>query len=320
MSFPVFTQLEDLLRRVASYSPAEVLVELAVIGLVVFLIVRFVEGTRAAGALKGLLVVLVVATVSVRILGGGAAFQRLTLLYDRFLAVIAIGLVVIFQPELRRALIRLGEAPIFRTSPKEIEGVIDSVVEASAYFSKAKMGALMVFERRIGLEGLVEGGTKLNARVSARLLQTIFYPGTALHDLAVVIRGRTLTAASVQLPLAEPTDMPDPEFGARHRAAVGLTKESDAVVLIVSEETGSIRLAERGRLTAPMSPEAIKPALLLRLEGADERNARKKGKGSAGADDARRELGDEDEPIDEALEATRVPTNSTEDFDDGTRA
>ena len=273
MEFSAFTQLQDLLRRLTSYSPLEVLVELAVIGLVVYLVVKFVEGTRAAGALKGLLVVLVVATVAIRLLGGAAAFQRLTFLYDRFLAVIAIGLVVIFQPELRRALIRLGEAPLFRTSPREIEGVIDAVVQASAYLSKAKMGALIVFERRIGLVGLVEGGTTLNARVSARLLQTIFFPGTALHDLAVVIRGRTLTAASVQLPLAEANEMPNVEFGARHRAAVGLTKECDAVVLIVSEETGAIRLAERGKLTSPMPIEEIKPALLLRLEGEEPAEA-----------------------------------------------
>lgn len=301
MDLTAATQLRNLLSRVASYSPLEVLIELALIGLVVYLIVRFVEGTRAAGALKGLLVVLVVATAATRLLGGADAFQRLTYLYDRFLAVIAIGLVVIFQPELRRALIRLGEAPLFRGSPRELESVIEAVVDAASYLSKAKMGALVVFERRIGLEGLVEGGTRLNAEVSPRLLQTIFFPGTALHDLAVIIRGRTITAASVQLPLAEASEMPDPTFGSRHRAAVGLTKECDAVVLVVSEETGAIRLVERGKLTAALDADAIRSALMARLEGAT-------------ADAARRSpAADPEGPEDEDLEATQTPTNRDTD-------
>lgn len=321
MELTALTQLRNLFSRVASYPAWEVFVELALIGIIVYLIVRFVEGTRAAGALKGLLVVLVVATAATRLLGGADAFQRLTYLYDRFIAVIAIGLVIIFQPELRRALIRLGEAPIFRTTPKEIESVIDSVVAASTYLSKAKMGALIVFERRIGLEGLVEGGTKLNAEVSPALLQTVFFPGTALHDLAVIIRGRVVTAASVQLPLAEPTEMSDPAFGSRHRAAVGLTKECDAVVVVVSEETGAIRLAERGKLSASLEPEKLRKALIARLEGPGA-NARAGNDGPEGgpplgeASEAPRPEGgarspaaDPEAPDDEDLEASQVATN-----------
>lgn len=259
-------QIESLLARLGTYPVWEVLFELALIWIVVYAVVRFVEGTRAAGALKGLLVVLILATVFIRLVGGTDAFERLTYLFDRFLAVIAVGLVVIFQPELRRALIRLGEAPLFRSSPKEIAIVVEQVVEACAILSKQRFGALVVFEGSIGLEGLVEGGTRLNADVSSRLLQTIFYPGSALHDLAVLIRGSRVAAAAVQLPLADPSEMPDPSFGARHRAAVGLTRECDALVVIVSEETGHIRLAQRGRLSKPMEIDALRAELLGRFE------------------------------------------------------
>lgn len=271
--------IHDLLERLASYSPWEVAIELAVIWIVVWAVMRFVQGTRAAGALKGLLFLVVVITVLSRLLGGSEALQRLGFLYDRFLALIAVGLVIIFQPELRRGLVRLGETPFFRSSPSDLAYVAEEISEASGYLSKARFGGLIVIERQVGLAGLVEGGTPLNAELSARLLQTLFYPGTALHDLAVVVKGRLAASAGVQLPLAEPSDMPDPTFGSRHRAAVGLTKECDALVVVVSEETGHIRIAERGRLTGPLSAEELAEELKRRLGGTSngKRKGRKKG-------------------------------------------
>jgi diadenylate cyclase len=200
-----------------------------------------------------------------RIIGGGGSFQRLGLLYDRFLALVAVALVVIFQPELRRALVRLGETPFFRSTPKDIVYVVGEIVTAVSYLSRSKFGAIVVLERQVGLAGLVEGGTVLRAELTSRLLQTIFFPGSALHDLAVVIKGRTIHAAGVQLPLAEPAEMPDPTLGSRHRAAVGLTKECDAIVVVVSEETGSIRIAERGTLSLPLSLDEVRTQLEQRL-------------------------------------------------------
>lgn len=260
-----FDRLQSLLRRLASYPFWEVAIELLLIGVVVFAIMRFVRGTRAAGALKGMLLILVFVTITARIIGGGESFQRLAFLYDRLLAIVAIALIVIFQPELRRALIRLGETPFFRSSPGEIAGAVDAIAEACAYLSRARFGAIIVIERRIGLGGIVEGGTVLEAALSSRLLQTIFFPGTALHDLAVVIKGNVIHAAGVQLPLADPADMPDATLGSRHRAAVGLTRECDALVIVVSEETGSIRIAEHGRLSEPLDSKKLHDELLRRL-------------------------------------------------------
>lgn len=269
----VLEHIADLLGRLPSYSWWEVLIELLVIWGLVYITFRFVQGTRAAGALKGILLIVVVLALLVWVLGGGSTFARLGYLFDRLLAVVAVGLVVIFQPELRRALIRLGETPFFRSNPSEIANVVDAVVEASRYLSKAQFGAIIVLERRVGLEHLVEGGTQLNAVVSSRLLQTIFFPGSALHDLAVLIRGRVVQAAGVQLPMAEPGEMPDAHLGARHRAALGLSKECDALVLVVSEETGAIRIAERGILIGPIEHKDLGDVLLTKLKKAPANEA-----------------------------------------------
>ncbi|MEL6795680.1 MAG: diadenylate cyclase [Planctomycetota bacterium] len=257
--------ITDLVDRLGAYPWWEVLAELVVIWLVVYLAFRFVQGTRAAGAIKGILVVVILVSLGARIVSG-ETFARLAFLYDRFLGIATIALVVIFQPELRRAVIRLGETPFFRQSPKDIEFVVKETAEACTYLSKAKFGAIIVVERQVGLEGLTEGGTPLRADLTAGLLQTIFYPGTALHDLAVIIRGRVIHAAGVQLPLADPQDMPDPTLGSRHRAAVGISKECDALVIVVSEETGLLRLAERGKLSPGFTPGVFRAQLRARLE------------------------------------------------------
>lgn len=248
-------------------------VELLFIWLVVYAIVRFVQGTRAAGALKGVLVLMVFLAILARVLGQAGAFQRLALLYDRMLAFVAIGLIVIFQPELRRAVVRLGETSFFRSTPKDIVYIVDEISEAVSYLARAKFGAIIVIERQIGLSGLVEGGSVLNAELTSRLLQTIFFPGSALHDLAVIVKGRVVHSAGVQLPLAEPADMPDPSLGSRHRAAVGVSKECDAIVVVVSEETGRVRIAERGKLSDGMSPAELRVELAARLTNSAKRAA-----------------------------------------------
>ena len=262
-----FERIQEVFARLSSYAWWEVAIELAIIWLIVYAVVRFVQGTRAAGALKGLLLVVTMATIVALIFGRSEAFQRLAMLHDRLLALVAIALVVIFQPELRRALVRLGEARLLRSSPSELARVVNPLVEACGFLSKARFGAIIVIERDLGLRGLIEGGTDLDAELSARLLQTIFYPGSALHDLAVVVRGARVRAAGVQLPLAEPSDLPDPGLGSRHRAAVGLTKDSDAVVIVVSEETGAIRVSLRGKLSDPMTAAEMGERVVECLRG-----------------------------------------------------
>ncbi len=253
-----------MLNRLGSYSWWEVAVEIVLIWFVVFAVFRFVQGTRAARALKGLLFILIVGTLFVRFLGDDV-FARLAYLYDRMLAVIAIALVVIFQPELRRALIRLGETRFFQGGYEGAARIAGEIAPACSYLSKARFGAIIVIERRVGLKAVIEGGTVLNATMTSALLQTIFHPGSALHDLAVVIRGDKVYSAGVQLPMAGPTEITDQSFGSRHRAAIGVSRDSDALVVVVSEETGLIRIAQRGVLSSPIDPNELEAVIKKEL-------------------------------------------------------
>jgi len=258
-------RLLQLVQRLQTYSVWQVALEFAIIWMVVYAVVRFMQGTRGAGALKGLVLMLVLAALLVRIIGQRESFQRLTFLYQNFLPLAVFTLVVIFQPELRRGLIRLGERQLFRRAGVGLAPAVESIVEACKYLSKARFGGLIVIERDNSLRGLIEGGEPIDAKVSARLLKTIFFPGSDLHDLAVVISGNEVKAAGVQLPLADADDMPDPTLGSRHRAAVGISKESDALVVVVSEESGAISVAERGKLERGLTPEALGTLLITRL-------------------------------------------------------
>ncbi|MCC6908401.1 MAG: TIGR00159 family protein [Phycisphaerales bacterium] len=261
----MFENLSQLLTRLNNYSKIEVAIELAIIWLVVFIIVRFLRDTGGAGIIKGLALLLVVGTVFVRVLAqNGESFQRLNFLYDKALGFAAIGVLVIFQPELRRALIRLGEATFFRASRSELAPMIEALVQACEFNSKNRIGLLVAIVRRVGLSGIVENGTQLNAEVSAPLLQSIFWPNSALHDLGVVIQGKRVLAASVQFPLTKRSDV-DPRLGSRHRAALGITEESDCLAVVVSEETGGISVAERGQLNRMESIDHLRTFLAQRL-------------------------------------------------------
>lgn len=256
----LITRIQDLFNRLSAYAAWEVLVELAIIWIMVYVILRFLQGTRAARAIKGLIFVLIVGTVVVRVLGDDT-LARLAYLYDRVLAGFALALVVIFQPELRRALIRLGETRFFGTTQQGAAAIAAQLAPACVFLSKARFGAIIVIERRVGLKAVTEGGTDLDAKLSSSLIQTIFHPGSALHDLAVVIRAERVQSAGVQLPMASASEITDQSFGSRHRAALGVTKDSDALVLVVSEETGDIRIAQRGKLTAPIERKDLESTI-----------------------------------------------------------
>jgi diadenylate cyclase len=168
--------------------------------------------------------------------------------------------IVVFQPELRRALMRLGETRLFRGFSKQLNEEIEPLVEAATFLSKRKIGALVAIERDVGLGGIAESGTRLDAELSADLLNTIFWPNSPLHDLGVVISQGRVAYAGVQFPLAESGDL-ERDLGSRHRAAVGMSQESDAVVMIVSEESGDISIAVRGVLFRKLTVDALRGML-----------------------------------------------------------
>ncbi len=253
-------RVTQLWERVQGYAWWEVVIELAVIWVVVYAILRFLRGTRGERVVKALALILILGTVSFRVLGGENTLERLNFLYGNFLQFISLILVIVFQPELRRALVRLGEARLWRQTGLRKERVIDEVVDATAKLSKLKIGLLLAFERQVGLRGIVEAGTTLDAEVTQELLTTLFWPNTALHDMGVVIRGDRLLAAGVQFPLAEGGQVAQ-ELGSRHRAAIGLSQETDALIVVVSEETGTISVAERGELTRGLNAESLRRIL-----------------------------------------------------------
>jgi len=272
-----FLHLSGFLRALRTIHWPQITIELLLIGVVVYWIVRFLRGTRGARLLKGIALVLITLYVIVDLLGTQFGLQRIEFLYSRFLYFAAFAIIVVFQPELRRALMRLGETRLFRGWSQQIDEEVAALVESAIYCSRRKIGALVAIERDTPLSGMAEEsrGTRLNADLTAPLLNTIFFPNTELHDLGVVVSQGRIAYAGVQFPMAEGGEL-ERELGARHRAAVGLSQETDAIVLVVSEETGDISIAERGRLIRKLTPEGLRgllAELLGRREGRSFRQA-----------------------------------------------
>jgi diadenylate cyclase len=259
-----FFNFTSFLHSLRAYPWWQIAIELLIIGAVVYWVMRFLRGTRGARLLRGIAVVLIILFLATTL-----GLDRIDFLYGKFLGIASIAVIVVFQPELRRALMRLGETRLFRTWTSQVHEEIEELVEAAAFCSKRKIGALIAIEREVGLGGIADSGTRINADLSAALLNTIFWPNSPLHDLGVVVSQGKIAFAGVQFPLAEEGTL-ERELGSRHRAAVGLSNESDAVVLVVSEETGDVSIAERGVLMRKLTPDALR-GLLSELLGASEK-------------------------------------------------
>jgi diadenylate cyclase len=241
-----------------------VAVELLLIAVVVYLVIRFLRGTRGARMLRGTVVMLIGLYLVVRLVADRFGLERVSFLYGVFLQFAFTAIIVVFAPELRRGLMRLGETRLFKSWSRDMTEHIEELVDSAVYLSKRRIGALIAIEREVGLGGLVESGTRLNAEISAPLLNTIFWPNSPLHDLGVIVSNGRISHAGVQFPLAESGEL-EQELGSRHRAAVGMSQESDAVVIVVSEETGDISVADRGRLIRKLAPDALRRILTAAL-------------------------------------------------------
>lgn len=252
----MWQELREYFWRIGEYGWGKVFAEWLLIGVVIYTVLSFLKGTRGLRLIRGLILILLVVFLIVKVVVAKLGLDRISVLIEPFLYLIAFGSLVGFQPELRRAFIRVGEAGWLRRFVREGERTINPIISAVAYLSAHKIGALIAIERRVGLGTIIENGAVLDARLSCELLQTIFWPGSALHDLGVVIQEGRIAAAACQFPLTE-SDEIDPSLGSRHRAAVGLTEDSDAVVLVVSEENGKISLSVGGKLYRGLTPEAL---------------------------------------------------------------
>jgi len=250
--------VSGFLERLAAggYSLTAIGVELLLIGLVVYSVLRFLHGTRGARLMQGLLFLMVAGFLVVHVLADNFDWTRIRVLYRYFIFGVFLTTLVVFQPELRRGLMRLGETRWLRRYLGARRTVVEPIVQAISHLAKNKIGALIAIEREVGLAGLAESGTRIDARISSELIQTIFWPGSALHDMGVIIQSDRIVAAGCQFPLAD-SDEIDRALGSRHRAAVGLSHESDALVVIVSEETGIISVADGGTLSRHLTPEDL---------------------------------------------------------------
>jgi diadenylate cyclase len=257
----LFDAITIYFQRVATYNLSVVAVQLLLIGVVVWLMMRFLRGTRGARLVKGAAVLLAVVFIVIRLLPKTDEWKRIEFLYGHFLLFAFVAFVVAFQPELRRVLISIGQARFFRGRHSEIEDLVNELLRSASFLSRNKIGAIIGVARSVGLGALMETGTRIDGEVSAELLNTIFYPGTTLHDMGVIIHNERIAAAGCQFPLAESEDV-DPSLGSRHRAAVGLANDSDAVILVLSEETGRISLAYEGQLHIGLEQENVREMLI----------------------------------------------------------
>ena len=258
--------LIDYLSRVAIYDWWVVAIELFLIGLVVYWAVDFLEGTRGERLFRGVIFILIAGVLILNLVVERLEFERLQYLYKGFLIAVLIIAVVGFQPEIRRALIRIGRAGFLTSSSQQLARTFEQIITAVTELSATKTGALIVIEKRVALGEYIEIGVRIDASVTAELLKTIFQPDTPLHDMAVIVRGDRVAAARVQLPLAEAGSIDGVELGSRHRAAIGITTGSDAICLVVSEETGTISLAQSGKLTRNITESQLRKHLTSTMD------------------------------------------------------
>lgn len=232
------------------------LVEILVVAFLLYRVLVLIQRTRAMQILLGV-VLLAILYAGARLLD----FFLIRKILETFFQYGAIGGLVVFQPELRAALARLGQSRMIRVFQR-MEGskVADEIADAVSRLSRARIGAIIAVEREVGLDEYAETGSAVRARVSAEMLATIFTPNSPLHDGAVLISGGLIRTAGAILPLTQ-SSVPDRSLGTRHRAALGLSEETDAVVIVVSEETARVSVATGGRLERDVDPEQLRQIL-----------------------------------------------------------
>jgi diadenylate cyclase len=240
--------------------------DVLIVAYVIYRITLVIRGTRTMQMVVGL-GILAVAFVGSQMLG----LFTLNWLLNNFLGSLIIILVVIFQSDIRRALTGVGARSFF-TARSNVSDIADELVKAAEWLSARRIGGLIVIEQEVGLQDVVDTGRVIDGRASPELIQTIFMPGSPMHDGAVIIKGDQVLAAACQLPLSTSPNV-SLTLGMRHRAAIGMTEDTDASVIVVSEQDGTISIAKQGRLTRGLKPQE----LLLAVQNLDALNTAERG-------------------------------------------
>jgi diadenylate cyclase len=256
-------QLNDLLNLLTKGQPFNWtnVLDILIVAVFIYYVLVLIRGTRAVQLLIGVLVLVLVYFIATSL-----RLTLTTLLLQALFAVALIALVVVFQPELRRALGQIGQLGALNRllapgSEEELEGIVDELVRAALLISEAKHGALMVLERATGLQDYSETGVPVNGKLTAELLASIFMTRSPLHDGAVIIRGGQILAAACLLPLEESAERGAHRYGMRHRAALSISAQTDAIVVVVSEETQAISIAAGGRIIGALDEERLRRVL-----------------------------------------------------------
>ena len=251
--------IENLIWNVLHRPSLADIVDILIVAIIIYKLLMLTHDTRGSALIKGLLLLLVV--VGVSNLFGLTALNWLLMTIVNNGAVV---LVILFQPEIRKALEQIGRGARLRQSHRETDEqgaqIIEEVVHCLLNLSRRHVGALIVFERKTGLKDVIENGIPIDAQITSGLLENIFEPNTPLHDGAVVVRDGRVAAAACILDLAEGTGISH-DLGTRHRAAIGVSETTDALVLIVSEETGIISMAQSGKLNRHLDGKALREVL-----------------------------------------------------------
>lgn len=248
------------------------IVDIIIVAFAMYKLFALIKGTRAEQLIKGIVVLLIATKIS--------EWMELFTIYwilDKTMTVGVLAFLIVFQPELRRGLEYIGRSRFFTKSLIEVEdeqinNIVDEIVDAVGSLSRQKIGALIVLEKKTGLNEVVETGTVIDGRVSSGLLINIFIPNTPLHDGAVIIKNDIVKAAGCFLPLTDNMSL-SKEIGTRHRAAIGISERSDALSIVVSEETGGISLAEDGTLTRYLDIKTLRQILLDMYKPKNQRNS-----------------------------------------------
>ncbi|WP_085520694.1 diadenylate cyclase CdaA [Tuberibacillus sp. Marseille-P3662] len=247
-----------------------VVVDILLVTYVIYKLIMVIKGTKAVQLLKGITFI-----IAIWFLSSFLGLRTLEWIMDKTITYGLLAIIIIFQPELRRALEHLGRGRLFTREIQEEERqtqTIDQIIKAVSYMAKRRIGALMSIERETGLNDYIETGITMNAHLTSQLLINIFIPNTPLHDGAVIIKDHDIKAAACYLPLSE-SPLISKELGTRHRAAMGISEVTDSITIIVSEETGNISLTKNGELHRDISEDKLRELLSEEILVQDKRAA-----------------------------------------------
>ena len=262
----MWAMISDLLQRLEPYLQfpdiIRHIVDITVVAFVLYQLLLLIRKTRAEQVLKGVVFLFFIYFVT-----KGLRLNTIAWILENTINFGITAVVIVFHPEIRRALEQIGRGRFFERSlllgddkDRDVQNIVDGIADAVANMSKTRTGALIVVEKQTGINEIIETGVKIDARLTRELLENIFVPNTPLHDGAVVIRGDRIAAAGCFLPLTENPNL-SKQLGTRHRAALGITESSDALAIIVSEETGVISMAQNGKLTRYLDIDGLKSVL-----------------------------------------------------------